>query len=98
MLPDISVVPRSQRIIFEGKMDLSRSSLISLLSFGLLEFAGYSKAFLPPNLHFEFVLRPSEELWIRSDEESAMSLRLSRGLGMKSHSLYSDTEDSCDRV
>lgn len=79
-------------------MDLSRSSLISLLSFGLLEFAGYSKAFLPPNLHFEFVLRPSEELWIRSDEESAMSLRLSRGLGMKSHSLYSDTEDSCDRV
>lgn len=79
-------------------MDLSRSSLISLLSFGLLEFVGYSKAFLPPNLHFEFVLRPSEELWIRSDEESAMSLRLSRGLGMKSHSLYSDTEDSCDRV
>lgn len=67
-------------------MNLSRSSLISLLSFGLLEFAGYSKDFLPPNLHFEpFASRQSEELWIRSDEESAMSLRLSRGLGMKSH-------------
>lgn len=80
-------------------MDLSRSSLISLLSFGLLEFAGYSKDFLPPtNLPFEFTLRPSEELWIRSNEESAMSLRMSRGLGMKSHPLYSDTEDSCDRV